>query len=176
MRGNPLILSALAAALAAACALLAPASAPAATASRAEIVGFALVQDDASLIVRGRTIRLYATFIPDADRRCRLRIRPARCGMTRAAVALDFVIQGFVRCLPMSVNRDDSINAVCYEGATPFQAGRDMGAYLIGEGLAVAAPGAPFGYRTLERIARARGRGVWGFEVDSYGFAHPRGR
>ena len=42
-----------------------------------------------------------------------------------------------------------------------------LGAYLIGEGLALALPNAPFAYHAEEKIARANGRGVWGFQVDS---------
>ena len=43
----------------------------------------------------------------------------------------------------------------------------DLGAYLIREVWAVALPEAPFQYHTLEKIARARGSGVWGFQADS---------
>ncbi|MCP5364170.1 MAG: nuclease-like protein [Hyphomicrobiales bacterium] len=137
------------------------------TPAQAEISGYALVQDDASLIIRGKVIRLFGTFIPDNDQQCRTRIRPARCGITRAAEALDFKIQSLVRCTVISVNPDRSINAICYEGSTPFTSGEDLGAFLIEEGLAVGTPDAPFEYHALERIARANGRGLWGFQVDS---------
>jgi len=46
----------------------------------------------------------------------------------------------------------------------------DLAAELLRHGWAVALPGAPFEYVTLERIARAHNRGIWGFQVDSITF------
>ena len=48
--------------------------------------------------------------------------------------------------------------------------GIDLGAYLIENGLALAGENAPFEYRSLERIAEANGRGVWGFQADQFRF------
>ena len=45
----------------------------------ADIESFAIVRDDGSLEVRGRTIRLFGIHIPRTDRVCRGSIRPARC-------------------------------------------------------------------------------------------------
>lgn len=42
----------------------------------------------------------------------------------------------------------------------------DLAAWMLEHGWAVALPAAPPEYRALERIARARGRGVWGYQVD----------
>jgi endonuclease YncB( thermonuclease family) len=126
---------------------------------------YAIVRPDATLVLRNRVIRLFGIFVPDDGRLCGRILRPARCG-NRAAVALDFKIQRFVRCIPQAFNDDGSITAVCTTNHGRFSDGDDLGAYLIGEGLALADPDAPFAYRALERIAAARGRGVWGFPVD----------
>ncbi len=125
----------------------------------AEIMSYALVQPDATLKVRGRIIRLHGIHIPDTGRTCRTNIRPARCG-SRAALALDFKIRRFVRCVEVTRNPDRSIDAVCRV------AGEDLGAWLLTEGWALALPGAPFEYLARERIARAHHRGVWGFQAD----------
>ncbi len=131
-----------------------------------EIHSYAIVQDDASLRVQGKTIRLFGIYLPPAIQNCRTDFRPPICG-SRAARALEVLIRGFVRCLPQTRNRDRSINAVCYTNAASLsQPPVDLGARLIEEGLALAGPAAPFEYQALERIARANRRGVWGFQVD----------
>jgi endonuclease YncB( thermonuclease family) len=134
----------------------------------ADIESYAIVQDDASLLVRGKTIRLSGVHLPSDATQCRTSIRPVRCA-TRAALALDFKIQGFVRCREVGENRDGSIAAFCTVNHSRFDDGDVLGAYLIGEGLALALPNAPFAYHAQEEIARANGRGVWGFQVGSIG-------
>jgi endonuclease YncB( thermonuclease family) len=138
----------------------------AAVPAAADFESYAIVQDDASLLVRGKTIRLFGVHLPSDATQCRTSIRPVRCA-SRAALALDFKIQGFVRCREVGENRDGSIAAFCSVNHSRFDDGEDLGAYLIGEGLALALPNAPFAYHAEEKIARANGRGVWGFEVDS---------
>ena len=62
-----------------------------------ELHGYALINDDASLQVERRKVHLYGIHIPDTGRNGRSNSRPVRCA-SRAALALDFKIQGFVRC------------------------------------------------------------------------------
>ncbi len=127
-----------------------------------EIVSYAIVQDDGSLRVQGRTIRLFAVHIPPSERICRTFIRPVRCA-PRAALALDFRIAArFVRCQRAGADRDGSLLVVCRVD------GQDLGAYLIAQGLALARPEAPFSYIALERIARARHLGFWGFPAEPF--------
>lgn len=125
-----------------------------------EVTSYAIVNDDATLAVAGRHIRLYGIHIPDTTRVCDSRIRPVRCG-SRAAQALRFKIQGFVTCSLGGRFPDRSVAAYC------TVEGEDLGGYLIKRGWAVALPQAPFEYQTLERIARHRGFGVWGFNADA---------
>jgi len=135
---------------------------PARPAAAAEVVSYALVQPDAALKVSGKIFQLYGLYIPPSGQVCERHIRPTRCG-SRAAVALESKIQGFVACRPVRRNPDRSYAAFC---RTRFE-GEDLGSYLIQEGWALALPHAPFAYHALERIARQHGRGVWGFQVDS---------
>jgi endonuclease YncB( thermonuclease family) len=66
----------------------------------------------------------------------------------------------FVHCDRQWTNDDRSITAICTID------GEDLGAWMISQGWAVALPDAPFEYEVLERIARSRQLGVWGFPVD----------
>jgi endonuclease YncB( thermonuclease family) len=136
------------------CVLAALTSLPVATGA-SELVSYARVQPDATLLVGSRTVRLYGIYIPPTGRTCRSNLRPVKCG-SRAVLALDFKIRGFVRCERLHKHRDRSVTALCRNR------GVDLGAYLIERGWAVAMPGGPFEYQVLERIARNRGMGVWG--------------
>jgi endonuclease YncB( thermonuclease family) len=139
------------------------------------IRSYALVQEDATLRVQGKTIRLYGLYIPPTERGCVTVLRPPRCG-SRAKRALELKIQGFVECLPQQLYGDGSIGAICYvEEGSILDPPVDLGAWLIEQGFAVAGPDAPFEYAVLEDIARANGRGVWGFQVDNV-FRPRRGR
>lgn len=126
---------------------------------------YAVVREDASLLIRGKVVHLAGIYIPDDGQTCRFYLHPRVCG-SRAAVALAFKIQRFVRCQPVAAYRDGSLSAFCEVNHTKFSPGEDLGAYLIAQGWALAAPDAPFEYHGLERIAAANGRGVWGFSVD----------
>jgi endonuclease YncB( thermonuclease family) len=131
-----------------------------------EIVSYAIVQDDGSLRVQGKTIRLFGVYMPSTARGCRSDFSPPLCG-NRSVRALKTKIRGFVRCAPQAALSDGSLSAVCYvDGNSIVDPPIDLGAWLIEQGLAVAGPGAPFEYQTLERIAQVNRRGVWGFQVD----------
>jgi endonuclease YncB( thermonuclease family) len=81
-------------------------------------------------------------------------------------VALEFKIDGFVRCELLERNDDGSYIGQCRIGASAFDAGEDLSAYLLERGWAAALPDAPIEYITLEKIARSRGVGVWGIAID----------
>jgi endonuclease YncB( thermonuclease family) len=137
-----------------------------AVAGASDIVSYAIVQDDGSLRVQGKTIRLFGVYMPPTERGCRSDFRPPLCG-NRSVRALKVRIRGFVRCDPQGELTDGSLSAVCYvDGDSATDPPIDLGAWLIEQGLAVAGPGAPFAYQTLERIAEVNRRGVWGFQVD----------
>ncbi len=128
--------------------------------SAAELRSYAIIRDDGTMRVKGRTIRLFGIYIPPTNRSCRRFERPLKCA-SRAALALDFKKgANFVRCEPKWTNEDGTLTAVCRVK------GDDLSAYLLERGWAVALPDAPFEYQALERIARSRGFGVWGIPID----------
>jgi endonuclease YncB( thermonuclease family) len=132
----------------------------------ADIVGAATVLADGSLRISSKRVWLYGIYSPPSGKSCVTFLRPARCG-SRAALALETKIQGFVHCQPVGHNPDGSVNAFCFIRRTFYSAGDDLAAFLVEHGLALALPGAPFEYFALERIAQTRHLGIWGFAADS---------
>jgi endonuclease YncB( thermonuclease family) len=137
----------------------------AATGMAREFSSYASVDEDGSLRVGTRKVHLYGIYIPPTGQHCRTFFSPPVCG-SRATLALEFKIQGFVHCREKSRNRDRSVNAICHVNVTNTSAGEDLGAYLIQQGWAMARPQAPFEYHALEKIARQQSAGIWGFTID----------
>jgi endonuclease YncB( thermonuclease family) len=130
------------------------------TGADAEISSYASVQDDGSLEVAGNVVHLFGIYVPPTDHTCYTFVRPAPCG-TRASLALDFKIGvEFVHCTERARASDDSIFASC------TARGEDLSAWMLQKGWAVALPDAPSEYAAMEKIARARGLGIWGIPID----------
>ena len=132
----------------------------------AEMSSYAAVNEDGSLRIKGKTVHLYGIYIPATNHTCSRNRNPPVCG-SRAVIALDFKIDGFVRCEILGRNDDRSLVGRCRVEASHFDYGEDLSAYLLQKGWAVALPDAPFEYHTLEKIARSRQFGVWGTTVDN---------
>ena len=130
-----------------------------------EISSYARVNSDGTLRIKGKTIHLYGIHIPRTNRTCSRNRNPPVCG-SRAVVALDFKIDGFVRCEIVDRNEDGSLVGWCRVKASYFSEGEDLSAYLLEMGWAVALPDASIEYQTLEKIARSRQFGVWGTPAD----------
>lgn len=130
-----------------------------------EISSSAQVNDDGSLRIKGKTIQLYGIHVPRTDRSCANYRLPPVCS-SRAALALDFKIDGFVRCDIVGETDEGELIGHCRVNYSKFNEGDDLSAYLLEKGWAVALPDAPFEYQTLEKIAQSRQFGVWGIPVD----------
>ena len=139
---------------------------PLLTQAEPKILGHAFVRDDGSLWIKDQVVHLYGIYLPPTGRQCQSNLSPLRCG-SRAVLALDFKVKGFVHCFPQWENPDLSLDAICYVDRTSFDPGIDLAEYLLERGWAVALPEGPFQYQAIEKIARSRGLGVWGWQVDS---------
>lgn len=135
---------------------------PASTLHAQNFSGYAFVQDDAMLRVGHRVVRLYGIHVPLLDEGCHAFERPPRCA-PRAALALGFKVRDFVHCETRSRDAQGVVTALCRAGGDVFDPGDDLSAYLLERGWAVALPDAPVEYQALEKIARSRGLGMWGF-------------
>jgi endonuclease YncB( thermonuclease family) len=129
------------------------------------LTSYAFVNDDGTLRIKKKTIHLYGIHIPKTSNNCRTNQHPPVCGQ-RAALALEFKINSFVRCEITSENPNGSLTGLCHVNYSKFEEGEDLSAYLLERGWAAALPDAPIEYHTLEKIARSRGWGVWGIAID----------
>ena len=130
-----------------------------------EISSYAFINEDGTLRIKRKTIHLYGIHIPKTGKHCNTNLRPPVCG-SRAALALEFKIQGFVSCEIIEENTDGSLVGWCRVNASRLNEGEDLSAYLLERGWAVALPDAPVEYQALEKIAYRRGIGMWGFQID----------
>ena len=141
-----------------------------ASAAGEEFTSYAIVQDDGSLLIHNRVVRLYGIYLPETGVNCRTKFSPAECG-TRAALALEFkTANQFVTCREVAALSDGGVSATCWVEGAELGDYEDLAAYLIRQGWAVSVPGAPFEYTVLEQIAEQQGVGVWGFQVGSLRF------
>ena len=131
-----------------------------------EISSYAFINEDGTLRIKRKTIHLYGIHIPKTGKHCNTNLRPPVCG-SRAALALEFKIQGFVSCEIIEENTDGSLVGWCRVNASRLNEGEDLSAYLLERGWAVALPDAPVEYKTLEKIAYRRGFGIWGIQIDN---------
>lgn len=146
------------------CLLLVWAIGFAAAAPAAGFSGLALVDDDATLRIRGQRVALWGVYVPETATDCTRFERPPRCA-SRAALALERAIEGFVRCERVARLDDGTVVARCHSGYSAFDDGIDLGAWLVNRGWALALPEAPPAYRVGELAARRHGLGIWGLPL-----------
>lgn len=128
------------------------------------VSGLAEVRDDGSLEIRGHVYVLWGVHVPRTRSDCLAHRRPRRCG-EYAALALEQLIEGFVRCEPVFVLDHAATVARCVTGYGYFEPGTDLAAYLLNRGWAVANADAPADYRLREAVARKHGLGIWGLPL-----------
>lgn len=123
--------------------------------------GPARVNNAGNLVIGGREVALAGIDIPTFDRVCRQAVRPIRCG-PRAVLILDDKVRGFVNCEVTSQRSERVLEGRCTVAPRRlFDDGVDLAAELLREGWAFARDDAAGLYRSLERMARSRGSGVW---------------
>lgn len=120
------------------------------------LAGRASVIDGDTIELHGQRIRLFGIDAPEGRQPCESSSgKPWRCG-TAAAQALDRLTVGkTVICDGKNRDRYGRIVAVCKVG------GRDLGAALVEDGLAVAYRSYSHAYIPAEDAARKSRRGIW---------------
>lgn len=115
-------------------------------------------------------IRLHAIDAPERAQTCLDATGAAwRCGDEAAAALTGLIGGAVVTCQPLDMDRHDRIVARCKA------AGRDLGAELVGQGMALAYARYSTDYVAAEAQARAAGAGFWSGTVEApetYRIAH----
>ena len=123
--------------------------------AHARIAGPATVTDGDSLRVSGSRIRLFGIDAPESQQTCVAGGQRWRCGLS-ATRALRKAIAGRpVVCTERDRDRYGRIVAVCRVG------GRDINAWMVSQGLALAYRKYSRAYVAQERAAKAARRGLW---------------
>jgi endonuclease YncB( thermonuclease family) len=122
------------------------------------IVGPATVVDAGTLVIDGRTVKLWGIDAPARDAHCRDQPNPPwPCGEHAAAALAGWLGARAVNCDPRTRYTTNPALALCRLN------GRDVGKWLVMHGWARDAPAQSDGmYRTLERAAARKRRGMHG--------------
>jgi endonuclease YncB( thermonuclease family) len=120
-----------------------------------EVTSYAIITENGLLRIRGEFYRLDGLYIPQVSNLCDSSFTHVSCEVRNAVQALNSRINGFVHCVDHGVNADGTLSAYCSFGDD------DLGAFLVRNGYAMAAPNAPYQYFALENLARHQGRGLW---------------
>ena len=119
------------------------------------------MNDVGHLVIGGREVALAWIEVPTFDRVCRRTVSPVRCGPP-AVLVLDHMVRGFVHCDVTGRRGHRLTEGRCTIAARRlFDARIDLAAELLREGWAFSRDDAPALYRSLERLARRRGIGIW---------------
>ncbi|MBX6323347.1 MAG: thermonuclease family protein [Rhodospirillaceae bacterium] len=135
-----------------AAALLATVAAPPAA---AEVVGTATVIDGDTIEIHGRRIRLFGIDAPESAQLCAAAGKAYRCGQRAALALAEEIGRATVDCDPHDVDRYGRIVAVC------TAAGRNLNAWMVRHGWALAYQQYSSAYVSEEEAARAAGLGLW---------------
>lgn len=125
-----------------------------ALAPQTEILGFAQVIDGDSLRIHGREVRLEGIDAPELHQTCLEAGRPWPCGKAAREALARLVHRAPALCLTRGNDRYGRALATCRV------AGRDIGAQMVENGLAIAY-GRASRYSAEEAEARAAYRGLW---------------
>ena len=128
-----------------------------------QIVGTASVIDGDTIEIRDQRIRLHGIDAPESSQWCTDEAgATVRCGQ-QAAMALDSLLNGQTcRCEVVDTDRYGRLVATCYVGE------RNVNAWLVRQGWALAYRKYSTDYVAAEQQAQAEGRGIW-----QYAFEEP---
>lgn len=128
----------------------------AATPAAADVYGLAVVSQGDSLTVGSRRVRLYGIDAPPVTMKCSIEGERWDCGRESRDLLVRLVEGQRLRCLEEGRDRWGRVLATCY-----LPSGKDLGAEMVREGLAVAFTSVSDRYGGLEERARRDHRGIW---------------
>ncbi len=127
-----------------------------------EIAGRPQVIDAGTLDFSGRRVRLDGIDAPDPTQTCRLAGQegglPWTCGRDARWAVINRIHPHWVSCDPRGRDSEGADLAVCYLAGFGQH---ELNVWLVAEGWALAAPGAPQAYTAAQAAAEAAGKGLW---------------
>ena len=126
---------------------------------RAELSGAATVTDGDTLRLGAERVRLHGIDAPASKQTCRAGGKTWRCGAAATRALREHIAGRTVECAERDRDRYGRIVAVC------SIAGRDVNAWMVKQGWALAYRKYSTDYVSHERTAKAARRGVWRGEV-----------
>ncbi len=121
----------------------------------ADMTGQASVIDGDTIEIHGTRIRLHGIDAPESGQHCYIGGKPWRCGKDAANVLADLIDRRPVTCQERDQDRYGRVVVVCRV------AGGDLGAWLVGNGLALAYRRYSTAYVQHEGRARLAKAGMW---------------
>ena len=119
-------------------------------------VGVASVIDGDTIEIHGQRFRLSGIDAPESKQLCTdAKGKAYRCGQVAANALAAFIGRQTVSCAKVDIDRYQRIVAEC------SVAGRDVGQYMMGSGLAVAYRRYSTAYVPEEEAAQSNGVGIW---------------
>ncbi len=120
-----------------------------------DVVGVATVIDGDTIEVHSTRIRLHGVDAPESRQLCTINDKPYRCGQ-QAALALDTLISNStLHCKGRKMDRYKRLIAVCY------LKDKDINAWLVENGWAIAYRQYSMDYVGQEDAAKAKKVGIW---------------
>ena len=123
-----------------------------------EIAGRPQVIDAGVLDFSGRRVRLHGIDAPDVTQTCRLAEQTWTCGRDARWAAINRIHPHWVTCDARGRGPEGTELAVCYLAGFGQH---ELNVWLVGQGWALAAPGAPAAYTSAQASAEAAGKGLW---------------
>ena len=125
----------------------------------AAYVGITSVIDGDTIDIHGQRFRLFGIDAPESKQLCNDATGQAyRCGQVAANALYKLIGRKTVSCVKKDMDRYKRIVAQC------FLQSQDLGAYLVGKGLAVAYVHYSQDYVAAERTAQSKNMGLWAGE------------
>ena len=123
-------------------------------AAAADISGKAEIIDGGTIVIAGQTIQLQGIIVPAFADLCGSAEVKWHCGQEAAFALADAIERSWVECDIRDAGTLQTRVGVCRVGGPK---GRDLGAWMVEQGWARAAAG----FASLEKAAKAAGRGLW---------------
>lgn len=120
-----------------------------------EIVGHAVVTDGDTIKIAGNKIRLNGFDAPETKQTCSRDNQTYNCGLVATEAVRQFTAGQTVRCLTEKKDQYGRWIARCLVN------GKDIGAWMVSEGYAVAYRQYSMTYVADEGVAKENGRGLW---------------